>query len=135
MITLEELYGQWLSHPDATAARKAASAALLVSVNNLLDEAAQDGVPGLVNPVTGSQVSGDKYGGFRPQSCPRGAPHSAHKEGRAVDIYDPGNKLDAWLDDDTLEAFELYREAPASTPHWCHLTDRAPPSGKRTFQP
>lgn len=135
MITLEELFGPWAEHPDATEERKANARALLASVNNLLDEAANDGIIVLVNPATGSQVSGQTLGGFRPQSCTIGSPKSAHKQGRAVDVFDPKGKLDAWLDDGKLEAFGLYREAPQATKGWCHLTDRAPGSGRRTFNP
>ena len=42
-----------------------------------------------------------------------------------------GLTLDDWLDDDTLERYGLYREAPDATPHWCHLTTRPPMSGRR----
>jgi hypothetical protein len=135
MITIEQLYGPWLNHPDATDECKAASAALLAKVNALLDQATAAGVELEDNPITGNQVSGVEYGGFRPQSCTQGAPHSPHKEGRGVDVHDAGNKLDAWLTDEILEAAGLYREAPHSTPGWCHLTDRAPGSGHRTFVP
>lgn len=135
MITLEEYFGPWLDDKDATDERKANARTLLVAVNNLLDEAEADGVIVQINPATGSQVSGQTLGGFRPQSAAQGRPHSAHKEGRAVDVYDPQNKLEAWVTNERLEAFDLYREAPESTPHWVHLTDRAPGSGKRTFNP
>jgi hypothetical protein len=57
------------------------------------------------------------------------------KQGRAVDVYDPDGHLDAWITDDILEDFGLYREHPDSTSTWCHLTDRAPGSGHRTFWP
>ena len=75
--------------------------------------------------------------------CIRDSLHSSHKEARAVDVYDPSDRLDEWLDtfehgdgDNTrLEQHGLYREAPASTPTWCHLTTRAPHSGRRTFAP
>lgn len=135
MITVEQYFGPWSDHPDATDERKANAVALLINVNNLLDEAAADGVTVPVNAATGSQVSGQTLGGFRPQNAAQGSPASSHKQGRGVDIYDPQNKLDAWLDDDTLEAFGLYREAPNATKGWCHLTDRAPGSGRRTFSP
>jgi len=57
------------------------------------------------------------------------------KNGRGVDIYDPENALDNWLTDAILERHGLFRESPLHTPRWCHLTDRAPKSGKRTFLP
>jgi hypothetical protein len=135
VITLEDYFGPWIDHPDATIERQANARTLLGPVNDLLNEAAEDGVICPVNAATGSQISGQTLGGFRPQNAAQGSPASSHKQGRGVDIYDPGNKLDSWLDDEKLEAFGLYREAPQSTPKWCHLTDRAPGSGRRTFQP
>ncbi len=135
MITLAQLFGPWFNDPDATPERKANARALLIEVNNLLEDARDDGIVVPVNPVTHSQVSGNTLGGFRPQHAATGAPHSAHKEGRAVDVYDPHEKLENWLDDDTLEAFGLYRESPEATKGWVHLTDRSPPSGHRTFIP
>ncbi len=141
MITLQEYFGPWLDHPDATPERKAAAGFLLEKVNMLLEDADLNGVVLEDNPVTSNamhsrdEVSGQQYGGFRPQSCPIGAPHSAHKEGRAVDVFDPHGTLDAWITDEILSAYRLYREAPAATKGWAHLTDRAPASGKRTFAP
>lgn len=88
-----------------------------------------------INPRTHTYVAGETYGGFRPQDCPQGAPHSSHKQGQAVDIYDPDNALDNYVTDAILEAYGLYREAPSATLRWCHLSDRPPGSGKRTFQP
>ena len=135
MITFEEYFGQWLDHADATSERQANARALLIAVNDLLNEARADGVVIQTNPATGSHISGQTLGGFRPQDCAQGAPTSSHKQGRGVDIYDPGNALDAWLDDDKLAAFGLYREHPSFTVGWTHLTDRAPGSGRRTFNP
>lgn len=135
MITLEQLFGPWLEHPDATSARRGSAALFLLSVNRLLKEAEEAGIVPPVNPRTQSQVSGETLGGFRPQSTGTGAPNSAHKLGRAVDVYDPQEKLEDWLDDETLKSHGLYREAPAATIGWVHLTDRAPPSGRRTFMP
>lgn len=134
-ITLEELFGRWLHHPDATDVRRANGVELLAKVNPLLQCAAEAGIALRTNPTTGSLVSGKDYGGFRPQSCSEGAPGSAHKQGKAVDIFDPEGELDDWLDDSKLEQFGLYREHPAATRGWCHLTDRAPGSGRRTFMP
>lgn len=135
MITVAQYFGEFLDHPDALEVRKEAAATLLERVNALLFayEASDRKVP--INPHTGTQVSGVEFGGFRPQSCPQGAPHSSHKEGGGVDVYDPQNRLDDWLNDDILAAFDLYREHPDSTQGWCHLTTRRPPSGHRTFLP
>lgn len=134
-ISFEDYFGPFLDHEDATDERKANARDLLVHVNNLLDEAEADGVELPINPGTGSQVSGQTLGGFRPQNAAQGAPNSSHKQGMAVDVYDPKDALDRYLTDEKLEAFDLYREAPSATSHWCHLTTRAPGSGKRTFQP
>lgn len=135
MLTMADYAGKWLSHADFTKQRQNSATALLRQVNLLLNAAQRAGVELPINPATGSQVSGEQYGGFRPQSCTIGAPESAHKVGMAVDIYDPANKLDAWINDGILTQYQLYREAPESTPGWCHLTTRPPRSGRRTFKP
>lgn len=135
MITPDQYFGPHEQSPDATEEVRAAAQSLLTRVNALLDRAVTEDVAIETNPGTGSQVGGSGNGGFRPQDCPIGAPHSSHKLGRAVDVYDPHNALDDWLTDEILEEFGLYREAPQSTIHWCHLTDRAPGSGHRTFNP
>lgn len=135
MITLEQLFGKWLGHRDATIERQQNGVRLLEKVNPLLACAAAAGVALRTNPKTGTLISGTQYGGFRPQDCPEGAPGSSHKQGRGLDIYDPEGDIDEWLDDAKLEQFGLYREHPAATRGWCHITDRAPPSGRRTFQP
>lgn len=135
MITIEDYFGPWLNHADATPERKANAERMLPRVIALLEDAQAAGVPLKRNPVTGTFVSGQTYGGFRPQSCPQGAPTSSHKQGRGVDVADKGNALDDWITDETLEFHGLYREHPDDTPNWCHLTDRAPGSGRRTFKP
>lgn len=96
---------------------------------------------------TGTQISGSKGGtgdgGFRLPGATTGSPRSSHKEAKGVDIFDPLDKLDEWLDkfevgvgDNTkLAEHGLYRESPAMTPTWCHLSTRAPKSGRRTFNP
>lgn len=135
MITLTDYFGPYKTHPDATPERWQAADELLGRVNRLLERADEAGLHIWDNPVTGSEVSGRINGGFRPQDCPEGALHSSHKEGKAVDIYDPANSLDTWITDELLEELGLYREHPEATPHWCHLTTRAPGSGNRTFHP
>ena len=135
MISLDDYLGKWMFHEDATPERKDNAAILLYRVNPLLDAAVADGVVLLDNPITKSQVSGATYGGFRPQSCPQGAPNSSHKEGMGVDIFDPYGDLDNWITDEILERFALYREAPSATDSWCHLTTRPPRSKRRTFFP
>ncbi len=136
MIKLIEYAGKWSGSPDWTQPRILNATTMLRRVNLLLDYMEREhGIEPPRNPVTGSQVSGSTYGGFRPQNCPQGAPNSSHKEGQAVDIYDPQNKLDDALTDEILTQFDLYREHPDATKSWCHLSSRAPRSGKRTFLP
>lgn len=135
MILLKEYFGSFFEHPDATEERKENARILLEKVNSLLDEAFKFDVDFIENPATGTYISGTRYGGFRPQDCPQGSPGSSHKEGRGIDLYDPHNFLDNWITDKILEKHGLYRESPLATRGWCHLTDRSPKSGKRTFLP
>lgn len=135
MITLQQYFGPWINHADATVAIRENAERLLVQVNALLAWAVGTGLELPINPATHSNVSGQAYGGFRPQACPQGAPQSSHKLGLAVDVYDPSNALDDLIDDQILTAYGLYREHPDDTPHWCHLTIKAPGSGRRTFKP
>ena len=90
-------------------------------------------------PNTGTQISGSKGGsgdgGFRLPTATTGTQNSSHKEAKGIDLYDPVNTLDDMITDEVLTKFNLYREHPDSTNHWCHLTTRAPRSGNRTFQP
>jgi hypothetical protein len=101
-----------------------------------------------INPHTNCEISGspggDGDGGFRSPGSRTGAPNSAHRDGLAVDDYDPGNAFDDWLttfDEDggarnaMLALHGLYREAPEATPGWAHIQTRAPASGRRTFAP
>lgn len=141
MITVEDYFrGYAVSGRDwhaneITDQHRQSAAALLERVNQLLSYAAAADVQMPTNPKTGSCVSGEHDGGWRPRDCPIGAPNSAHKTGEAVDVYDPHGDLDDWLTDLSLQKFGLYREHPASTRGWCHLTTRAPRSRSRTFYP
>ena len=120
---------------------------LLEAVNALIDQAVYEGAfTRNVDPDTGTEISGSKGGagdgGFRLPTATTGAPQSSHKQAKAVDVYDPHNRLDDYLtrfDDGSnnavLEKFGLYRESPEKTPGWTHLQTRAPGSGRRTFQP
>lgn len=121
---------------------------LLTRVNALRDEfTLSTGHPRDLCPNTGTEISGSKAGqgdgGFRLQTATTGKGNSSHKEGKGVDDFDPRDLFDKWLDqfedgkggNSKLAEYDLYREDPASTPGWCHLTTRAPHSGKRTFQP
>ena len=127
-------YSQYFIGREHTETQSSCANELIDMVNNLLNGYEIDtGNTVPINPHTGSQISGVTEGGFRLPGCTQGSPKSSHLEAKGVDIYDPDNKLDDWLDDDKLEAFGLYREHPDATPLWCHLTDRAPHSQRRTF--
>ena len=136
MISVEEYFRKPRSPAQEDNARD-----LLARVAGLLTDAMADGAydQTWVNPNTRTRISGsvggDGDGGFRTPGSRTGAPRSAHKEGCAVDVYDPLNRLDYWITDAVLEKHGLYREAPSATPGWCHLQTRAPGSGRRTFQP
>lgn len=111
---------------------------LLAMVNALLTTAHDDnGIELQINPATKTLVSGEKNGGWRPQSCPIGAPDSAHKTGQAIDIYDPSGDIDTWCMANLyiLANVGLYLENPGSTRGWSHLSTRAPHSGNRVFYP
>lgn len=129
-ITLEQYFAPYpkLRTPELEANAKV----LLERVDRLLSAC-----PGVlhVDPDTKSFIGGEKNGGVRPLNCPIGSAMSSHKKAQAVDIYDPDNKLDAYLTDAILQKFDLYREHPKYTERWCHLTTRAPGSRKRTFIP
>lgn len=135
MITLEQYFQAKPHAPE----HDAAAFELLEKVNALIDWARLGGFKNPVCPNTGTQISGSKDGqgdgGFRLPDATAGAHGSSHKEGKGVDVYDPGNVLDHMITDEDLIHFELYREHPDDTLGWCHLTTRAPGSGKRTFYP
>lgn len=135
MISIDQYFGGYCTHPDASAGKWTAAEGLLDRVNRLLERAESEGVTIPINEKTGSQVSGTENGGFRPNDCSVGAPSSKHKQGRAVDVYDPGGFLDNWITDTILEEFGLWREHPDDSLGWCHLQDVAPKSGRRTFKP
>jgi hypothetical protein len=136
-ITVEQYFGPWIKHPDATPKRKDNAARLLLAVARLEAHAVADGVVFRINPKTGSGVSGTQYGGFRPQDCPEGAPGSSHKDALAVDRYDPIGEIDAWCmrNLNILELCGIYIEHPSATCGWSHWTIRAPKSGRRAFFP
>lgn len=135
MITLSQYAGPHSNSQDWTPERQTNALILLERVNDLTAYLLDKGVLFQINPATGSGVSGQTFGGFRPQSCHQGAPNSSHKTGQGVDLYDPQDDIDGAIDDDTLTKFGLFREAPSATRTWCHLTTRPPKSGKRTFLP
>ena len=138
MITYEEYVGKWAHSADLTDVRVSnITDNLLPVVNAMYEHLVSFGVKFRINPSTGSKISGQTYGGFRPQNCPQGAPHSSHKEGLAVDIYDPENEIDNWLMDnqEVLKDFGVYIEHPDKTNHWSHWSVKPPGSGKHVFYP
>ena len=135
MISLSDYLGKWQYTPVATPLVVENAGNLLPKVNALLARFEAEGGALCVNPHTGTLVSGAGLGGIRPPDCEEGAANSSHKVGRGVDVYDPHGALDKWLTDELLAIYGLYREHPEKTDGWVHLTDRPPPSKKRTFWP
>lgn len=140
VISFGEYFGPWADHEDVTDERRANAVRLLTACRLLETMARIDGVEFPVNPATDTGVSGQTYGGFRPQDCPQGASGSSHKEALAVDRYDPHGDIDAWcmLNAEAggkLEQCGIYIEHPAATPGWSHWTLRRPGSGNRVFRP
>lgn len=76
--------------------------------------------------------SGYRPGHYNTQAG--GAAKSAHLTCEAVDIRDPGNGLDQWIDANpkVLEEVNLWREEAAKTNGWSHLDIR--PRKNRTFK-
>jgi len=136
MISLEDYFKNKF-HSDA---QEAEAVILLSRVHALLDEARGAGVyTDMLDPDTGTQISGSKGGsgdgGFRLPESKTGAALSAHKEAKALDIFDPEDRLDDWITDAILSRHGLFREHPSKTAGWCHLQTKAPKSGRRTFYP
>lgn len=145
MLTVEEYFGPWISHPDATPERHFNAENLVNACNRLEEMARADGVEFPEHPRTSnklhwgdvSDISGETYGGFRPQSCPIGAPGSSHKDAEGVDRYDPYERIDSWCirNQDKLRKCGIHIEHPSATPGWSHWTTRAPRSGRTVFYP
>jgi hypothetical protein len=137
MFTLEDYVGPHSNSPDWTPWRQDNAKDLIEACAGLQEELELRGVHFPLNPKTKTTISGEKYGGFRPQDCTIGAPHSAHKQALAVDRYDPAEEIDNYLMEhqDLLEKFDIYIEHPDSTPGWSHWSIRPPKSGKHVFIP
>ena len=137
MITIEQYLGKYAIDVNWNESSKKNANQLLKQVNALIDYCASKGILIPINPATGSQVSGQTDGGFRGSTSVTGATFSAHREGKAVDAYDPKEALDDYItkNPEILVKFNLYREHPSATSVWCHLTTRAPKSRRRTFFP
>lgn len=143
MISLKDYFEK--PHTEEQAA---AASTLIDRVNALVEEAiAARAFEWVIDPDTFTNISGrsggDGDGGFRTPSSTTGATASSHRIAEGVDVFDPGDKLDRWLNgfedsydgNSMLEKHGLYRESPQATIGWVHLTTREPGSGKRTFQP
>ena len=137
MITLAQYVGPHAHSPDWTAPRQEAAVISLAVFAELEMEMTIDGVEFLDNPATNSGVSGQTFGGFRPQDCSQGAPGSSHKEGTGVDRYDPHEAIDDWCmsHQDRLKVHGVYIEHSSKTKGWSHWTTRAPRSGNTVFMP
>lgn len=134
ILSLGDYFGQWINHKDATAEVIGNAERLIEAVNKL---ASMSSATFLINPNTKTRVSGLDYGGFRPQSCEQGAPKSKHKQGLAVDLYDPTESIDDWcvLHLDLLKQCGIYIEHPSATRGWSHWSIIKPPSGRIVFYP
>lgn len=137
MINITQYVGIHKDDPSWTPERKENAFNLLEAVSELQSKLIEAKVIFQTNPVTDCEISGKIFGGFRPQSCMEGSPHSAHKEGQAVDIFDPYSSIDDYLIDhqDLLEQFGIFIEHPNSTPGWSHWSTRKPGSGNHIFLP
>lgn len=137
MFSLKDYVGIHWQSPDWNDARIANAQNLILACTRLQSIMEADNVHFPINPKTGTTVSGEVYGGFRPQDCPIGAAGSAHKQGQAVDRFDPDGLIDAWLMDnqDKLILCGIYIEHPSATPGWSHWSIRAPGSGAHVFMP
>lgn len=137
MITLEQYVGPYRMSSDWTEARQMNAQKLLAACFLLSGFMEDDGIVFKINPNTKTQVSGRGNGGFRPQSCPIGAPHSNHKEGKGVDWFDPDEQIDNWCmhHQDILQACGIWIEHPDATPGWSHWQCVPPGSNHRVFMP
>jgi hypothetical protein len=137
VITLSHYAGKWRTSPDWTTDIEQNALRLLTSVNALEAEMARGGIRFPDNPKTNNGISGELYGGFRPQDCPIGAPLSNHKTGKAIDRYDPHGLIDAWCmaHQDRIAWHGIWIEHPDATPGWSHWQSVSPRSGNRVFKP
>jgi hypothetical protein len=137
MFTLADYVGTHADSPDWDERRKMNAEKLIIACSILQKMMELAGVHFTLNPHTGTTISGEIYGGFRPQNCTQGAPLSAHKEGLAVDRYDPSGDIDAWIMDNpqSLVQCGIYIEHPSATIGWSHWSIKSPRSGLHVFYP
>ena len=133
MFTLEQYSGGFILPPDHLEnARK-----LIVDCTRLYNAMVKEGVNFKINPVTKSNISGIRWGGYRTPECTEGAPKSNHRIGGAVDWYDPDGEIDAWLSLHPIALYDhgIFIEHPDKTPGWSHWSNMQPKSGKHIFYP
>lgn len=159
MFTKIDYVGPWAESPDWNKDRQDNCEVLIARCTKLEAVMLAAGVEFPSHPHGGQlhprvdQISGETYGGFRPQDCPIGAPHSSHKEAKGGDRYDPDEEIDNWLLDNydenvkagtpefsALAQCGIYIEHPTKTPGWSHwaikLQDSdSPRSGNHVFYP
>lgn len=137
-MTPDDVIGPWDDSKDLTSERlENIRMRLIPAVNALEARMLADGFVFPVNPLTKTGVSGQTFGGFRPQECPCGAAKSNHKIGLAVDRYDPQGGIDAWCMKNLpiLAECGIWLEHPDSTKGWSHWQCVPPKSGRRVFMP
>ena len=137
MISLEDYFGTYWDHPDATDEVEKNAVELLDRCNRLYALAAADGCELPINPKTWTGVSGKTDGGFRPSESTTGAANSTHKTGQGVDRYDPNRRLAAWIlaHPESLKECDLYMEDCRWAVGWVHLQSIPPRSKKRVYIP
>ena len=81
-VTADDYFAAYAGHPEITPAIETNADLLLGKVNALLEECIANGWTPRVNPATGTLISGQQNGGWRPSDCPIGSPQSSHKTGR-----------------------------------------------------
>lgn len=130
MITVDDYFEDSVEHWNYTPTDhdKEQADDLLTRVNAMLDDF---GEPRGCNSGHRTRAKTDQL-----RSEGYGAVHNdAHERACGIDIADPDNDLDAWLDDTKLASYGLYREDPGHTHGWVHVQNYAPGSGHRTFIP
>src|SRR3990167_9426134 len=130
MITAYDYFKAYPEHPAITGEIHENACDLLERVLKLLSIAGTHGWEPTVNPNTGTWISGEMNGGWRPPECVIGAPRSTHKQGRGIDISDPYGKLDKWLMTvpglNALVKCGLWIDHPGWTDGWSHLQSVLP---------
>jgi hypothetical protein len=127
MITLQKYLTQHSAIEDVPPEVAEAGDELLGKVNALLEH------PDCPNP------NAELRSGYRPPAynakTKGAASKSTHMFGHGIDVADNDGAIDAWLTDEILEQYGLYREHPNATSTWVHLQDVPPGSGRRTYIP